>query len=164
MAKSKAPAGTPATRVLSEAGVPHTVHAYTHVAGNAVGYGLEAAAALGVEPARVFKTLVADLDGRLVVGVVPVDAQLDLKALAEAAGGKKAAMAQPAVVERTSGYVVGGVSPLGQRKALPTYVDASALAHDTILVSAGKRGLDVELPPQALLDLTNGRAADIARR
>jgi Cys-tRNA(Pro)/Cys-tRNA(Cys) deacylase len=164
MAKSKAPAGTPATRGLTEAGVPHTVHAYSHDARSALGYGLEAAAALGMLPARVFKTLVADVDGRLVVGIVPVDTQLDLKALAEAAGGKKATMAQAAVVERTSGYVLGGVSPLGQKKALPTFLDASALAFGTILVSAGKRGLDVELPPRSLLELTDGRAADIARR
>jgi Cys-tRNA(Pro)/Cys-tRNA(Cys) deacylase len=163
MARSKTPAGTPATRVLTEAGVPHTVHAYSHDARSALGYGLEAAAALGIEPARVFKTLVAELDGRLVVGIVPVDAQLDLKALAEAAGGKKAAMAQAAVVERSTGYVLGGVSPLGQKKPLPTVLDASALGFETILVSAGKRGLDVELPPQSLLELTDGKPAEIAR-
>jgi Cys-tRNA(Pro)/Cys-tRNA(Cys) deacylase len=164
MGKSKAPAGTPATRVLTEAGVPHTVHAYSHDARSALGYGLEAAAALGIEPGRVFKTLVADVDGRLVVGIVPVDAQLDLKALAEAAGGKKATMAQAAVVERTTGYVLGGVSPLGQKKPLSTFLDASALAFETVLVSAGKRGLDVEVPPLNLLELTGGTPAGIARR
>ncbi len=120
---------TPATRALERAGVPHMVRAYDHDPGGAAasgGYGLEAAAALGVDPARVLKTLLADVDGRLVVAVCPVTAQLDLKAVAAAVGGKRARMADPAAAERATGYVVGGISPLGQRKRLPTVVDASA--------------------------------------
>ena len=126
-------------------------------------YGLEAAAALGVTPERVFKTLVADVDGRLVVGVVPVGGSLDLKALAAAVGGKRAAMADPSAAERSSGYVRGGISPLGQRKALDTVVDSSALEHPTVLVSGGRRGLEVELAPSDLVALTRARTAPISR-
>ena len=126
-------------------------------------FGEEAAAALGVDVARVFKTLVADVDGRLWVAVVPVPAQLDLKRLAAAAGGKRAVLADPAAAERATGYVVGGISPLGQRKALPTVVDASALDFATVMVSAGRRGLQVELPPAELVRLTRGRTAPIGR-
>jgi Cys-tRNA(Pro)/Cys-tRNA(Cys) deacylase len=155
--------GTPATVALSRAGVAFELRPYEHDPA-AASYGLEAAEALGVEPARVFKTLLAEVDGRLVVGVVPVDGSLDLKSLAVAVGGKRAAMADPAVAERTTGYVVGGISPLGQRKALPTVVDASASAHRTVLVSAGRRGLDVELSPADLVRLTRASVAPIARR
>jgi Cys-tRNA(Pro)/Cys-tRNA(Cys) deacylase len=117
-----------------------------------------------VPPERVFKTLVAEVDGALTVAVVPVSASLDLKALAAAAGGKRAAMADPAAAERTTGYVRGGISPLGQRKALPTVVDASARDFDTVFVSAGKRGLEVELAPADLVALTRAAVAGIARR
>lgn len=154
--------GTPATVALTRAGVAFEVRAYEHDPA-APSYGLEAAEVLGVEPERVFKTLLADVDGRLVVAVVPVSGQLDLKALAAAVGGKKAAMADPAVAERTTGYVVGGISPVGQRKALPTVLDASALAHATILVSGGRRGLDLELAPADLISVTGATTAPVGR-
>ncbi|WP_207216448.1 Cys-tRNA(Pro) deacylase [Xylanimonas ulmi] len=164
MAKRNARAGgTPAIVALERAAAPHTVRAYEHDPVSALGYGLEAAVAMGVEPAQVFKTLVADVDGRLVVGVVPVDRQLDLKALARAVGGKRAAMAPPAVAERATGYVVGGISPLGQRHRHPTVVDASAQGFDVVYVSGGRRGLDVGLAPGDLLALTGGALAAIAR-
>jgi len=146
--------------------VPHTVRTYDHdprAHERGVAYGEEAAHALGVAPDRVFKTLVADVDGTLTVAVVPVDARLDLKALAAAAGGKRAAMADPAAAERATGYVVGGISPLGQRKRLATVVDDSALGHGTVLVSAGRRGVQVELAPEDLVRLTSARTAPIAR-
>ncbi|KJS54465.1 transcriptional regulator [Streptomyces rubellomurinus subsp. indigoferus] len=154
--------GTPATVALETAAVPFTVHAYEHDPA-AASYGGEAAEALGVTPERVFKTLVADVDGTLTVGVVPVAGQLDLKALAAAVGGKRAAMADPAAAERSSGYVRGGISPLGQRRPLRTVVDASALGHPTVYVSAGRRGLEVELSPADLVALTNADTAPIAR-
>jgi Cys-tRNA(Pro)/Cys-tRNA(Cys) deacylase len=110
---------------------------------------------LGVDPARVFKTLVAQADEALVVGIVPVSRWLDLKALARAVGARRAAMAEPSAAQRATGYVLGGISPLGQRRGLPTVLDESALAHDTILVSAGRRGLDVELTPSDLVSLTS---------
>lgn len=154
--------GTPATVALTKAGVDFAARPYEHDPG-APSFGLEAAAALGVEPERVFKTLLADVDGRLTVAVVPVSGSLDLKALAAAAGGKRAAMADPAVAERTTGYVIGGISPLGQRKALPTVVDSSALAHSTVLVSGGRRGLDLELAPADLVRLTLATTAAIGR-
>ena len=118
---------------------------------------------LGVDPARVFKTLLADVDGRLTVAVVPVAGRLDLKALARALGGRKAAMADPAAAERATGYVVGGISPLGQKRAHPTVVDSSALDHETVLVSGGRRGLDVELAPTDLVRLTDATTAVIAQ-
>ncbi|MFI5646698.1 Cys-tRNA(Pro) deacylase [Kitasatospora sp. NPDC051705] len=154
--------GTPATVVLEGAAVPFTVHAYEHDPA-AASYGGEAAEALGVTAERVFKTLVADVDGVLTVGVVPVAGQLDLKALAAAVGGKRAAMADPAAAERSSGYVRGGISPLGQRRPLRTVVDDSALAHPTVYVSAGRRGLEVELAPADLVALTGAATAAIAR-
>ncbi|MFJ6380258.1 Cys-tRNA(Pro) deacylase [Kitasatospora sp. NPDC092039] len=154
--------GTPATVALEAAAVPFTVHAYDHDPA-AASYGGEAAEALGIAPDRVFKTLVADVDGTLTVGVVPVAGQLDLKALAAAVGGKRAAMADPAAAERSSGYVRGGISPLGQRRPLQTVVDASALGHPTVYVSAGRRGLEVELAPADLVALTGARTAAIAR-
>lgn len=153
--------------LLAGQGVAHTLRAYDHdprAHDRGLAYGLEAAQALGIEPQRVFKTLVADVDGALTVAVVPVDTQLDLKALAGAAGGKRAAMADPAAAERATGYVLGGISPLGQRKRLATVVDASALGYPTVLVSAGRRGLDVELAPADLVRLTGARTAGIARR
>lgn len=143
--------------------MPFTVHAYEHDPASGLSYGDEAAAALGTSPERVFKTLVAEVDGTLTVAVVPVAGSLDLKALAAAAGGKRAAMADPAAAERSTGYVLGGISPLGQRKALPTVLDSSALAFATVFVSAGKRGLEVELAPADLRTLTSATAAPIAR-
>jgi Cys-tRNA(Pro)/Cys-tRNA(Cys) deacylase len=138
------------------------VHAYPHDEAT-TSYGSEAAEAMGVPAERVFKTLLADVDGVLTVAVVPVAGQLDLKALAAAAGGKRAAMADPAVAERSTGYVLGGISPLGQRRPLPTVVDASALDHPTVYVSAGRRGLEVELAPAELIRLTRARSAPIGR-
>lgn len=156
-------AATPAVRMLEKARVPHTLHPYDpeHPAGQ--GHGDAAVAALGADPRLVFKTLVARVDGALIVAVVPVAGTLDLKALAAATGARKAVMAEPADAERTTGYVLGGISPLGQRTVLPTVVDDSALGFDTVLVSAGKRGLQVELPPTDLVRLTRARTAPIAR-
>ncbi|MFC0848838.1 Cys-tRNA(Pro) deacylase [Streptomyces noboritoensis] len=162
MAKKKATGGTPATVALTAAGTEFTVHAYEHDPSSA-SYGEEAAAALGVSPDRVFKTLVADVDGELTVAVVPVAGSLDLKALAAAVGGKRAAMADPVAAERTTGYVRGGISPLGQRRRLRTVLDASASAHATICVSAGRRGLEVELAPGDLAALTGAVLAPVAR-
>ncbi|GAA0656196.1 Cys-tRNA(Pro) deacylase [Kitasatospora atroaurantiaca] len=162
MAKKRGGQGTPATVALEAAGVPFTVHAYEHDPA-AASYGGEAAEVLGIPAARVFKTLVAEVDGTLMVGVVPVSGQLDLKALAAAVGGKRAAMAEPAAAERSSGYVLGGISPLGQRRALRTVLDSSALDHPTVYVSAGRRGLEVELAPADLITLTNARTAPIGR-
>jgi len=159
--------GTPATVLLAREGVPHTVRTYDHdpvAHERGTSYGLEAATGLGADPRQVFKTLVADVDGTPTVAVVPVDASLDLKALAAAAGGKRAAMADPAVAERVTGYVLGGISPLGQRRLLPTVVDSTALQFATVLVSAGRRGVDVELAPADLVRLTAARTAPVARR
>ena len=150
--KQQQSGGTPATVALTAAGVQYTVHAYDHDPAHP-SYGEEAAEAMGVSPERVFKTLVADVDGALTVAVVPVAGQLDLKALA----------ADPALAERTTGYVRGGISPLGQRKKLPTVLDASASAHPTICVSAGRRGLEVELAPESLSALTQAILAPIGR-
>lgn len=152
---------TPAVQALDRAGVAHRVRPYGHDP-RAESYGLEAAEALGVDPARVFKTLLADADGRLVVGIIPVSTRLDLKALARAVGARRAAMADPVVAQRATGYVVGGISPLGQKRAHPTVLDSSALGHDTVLVSAGRRGLDVELAPADLVALTSATTAPIA--
>lgn len=146
---------------LTRAKVAHTVHEYDHDPA-ADSYGLEAATLLGHDPRRVFKTLLASVDGALHVAVVPVAGSLDLKGLAAAVGGKRAAMADPVLAERTTGYVRGGISPLGQRKRLPTVLDETALAHPTIFVSAGRRGLEVELAPRALAELTAARIAPIA--
>jgi Cys-tRNA(Pro)/Cys-tRNA(Cys) deacylase len=162
--KSKHPhAGTPALVALEAAGVPHTAHAYEHDAASDVGYGLEAAAAIGVPAEQVFKTLMTAVDGALTVAVVPVTTTLDLKALAHALGGKRAVMADKAVAERVTGYVLGGISPLGQRHAHPTVVDESAELFDTVFVSGGRRGLDVELSPADLVRLTSAVVAPIAR-
>ena len=154
--------GTPATVALSAAGVGFTVHAYEHDPAHP-SYGEEAAEAMGVSPDRVFKTLVADVDGELTVAVVPVAGSLDLKALATAVGGKRAAMADPAAAERTTGYVRGGISPLGQRRRLRTVLDASAGGHATVCVSAGRRGLEVELAPDDLVRLTDAVVAAVGR-
>ncbi|MDX5563537.1 Cys-tRNA(Pro) deacylase, partial [Streptomyces sp. ID05-04B] len=159
--KQQQSGGTPATVALTAAGVDHTVHAYVHDPSHP-SYGEEAAEAMGVSPDRVFKTLVADVDGALTVAVVPVAGSLDLKALASAVGGKRAAMADPGLAERTTGYVRGGISPLGQRRKLRTVLDASATAHATICVSAGRRGLEVELSPEDLTTQTDALLAPIA--
>ena len=153
--------GTPATSVLAREGVRHTLHSY-QVDPRAPSYGEAAAEALGVEPGRLFKTLVAAVDGRLVVGVVPVSSTLDLKALAAAAGGRRAVLAEPAVAERATGYVVGGISPIGQRSRLVIVVDASVGRWPPGYVSAGRRGLQVELAPADLVRLTSARSAAIA--
>ena len=164
MAKKTADSGpsTPATVALTRAKIAFTPHAYAHDEGT-TDFGAEAARALGVEPARVFKTLMVQTDQGLGIGIVPVDGLLDLRAVAAALGGKKATMADPGLAEKKSGYVVGGISPIGQRMPLPTVLDDSALAHATIFVSGGRRGFDIELSPADLLRATNGRAAPIRR-
>jgi Cys-tRNA(Pro)/Cys-tRNA(Cys) deacylase len=173
--KARGAGGTPATVALSAAGIAFEVRAYEHDslvtdrslrrASNArhEGYGLEAAEALDVDPARVFKTLLASLDGSLVVGIVPVTGQLDLKALARALGGSKAVMAEVAAAERATGYVAGGISPVGQKRAHRTVLDTTALDHDTILVSGGRRGFDIELAPADLVAITGAVTATIGR-
>jgi Cys-tRNA(Pro)/Cys-tRNA(Cys) deacylase len=149
--------------VLVRAKVPHTLHSYDPEHPSDQGHGDAAVAALGADPRQVFKTLVARVDGALTVALVPVSGTLDLKALAAAVGGRKAVMAEPADAERTTGYVLGGISPLGQRKALPTVVDASAMDFGTVMVSAGRRGLQVELAPADLVRLTKAGTAPIGR-
>lgn len=161
-AATDATVGTPATVALARAGVAFTVRPYDHDPA-AESYGLEAAEALGVEPARVFKTLVAHVDDALTVAVVPVSGTLDLKALARARGGKRAAMAEVRAAERATGYVAGGISPLGQRTTLPTVVDATAGGFPTIFVSGGRRGVDLELAPADLVQLTSAVVAPIGR-
>jgi Cys-tRNA(Pro)/Cys-tRNA(Cys) deacylase len=151
--------GTPATALLARHGVEHRLHSYD---GTGAAYGPEAAQALGLAPERVFKTLVAEVDGALTVGVVPVSATLDLKALAAAVGGKRARMAEVAAAERATGYVAGGISPLGGRKRLPTVVDSSAAGLPTMFCSAGRRGLEVELAPADLARLIGACFAPIA--
>lgn len=153
---------TPATVALTAAGIPFTAHAYAHDPAN-TNFGLEAAAALGVDAERVFKTLLAEVDGTLTVAIVPVTGKLDLKALAAAVGGKKAEMADAKLAERKTGYVVGGISPIGQKTRHATVLDETAELFDTILVSGGRRGFDVELTPSDLLSVTNGFSAAIAR-
>jgi Cys-tRNA(Pro)/Cys-tRNA(Cys) deacylase len=154
--------GTAATALLTRQGIPHTVHSYSHDPRRQA-YGTEASEALDVPADRVLKTLVADVDGALTVGVVPVSTQLDLKALAVAVGGKKAAMADAAAAERATGYVVGGISPLGQRKRLRVVVDSTALAFPTVYCSGGRRGLDIELAPADLVRAANATVAPISR-
>ena len=162
MAKRPAGTGTPATTLLARLGVPYDVHPYDHDPA-AASYGLEAAEAPGVPAAQVCKTLLVRTDAGLAVGVVPVDRQLDLKALAAALGVKKVAMAEPTEAERVTGYVVGGISPVGQRRALPTVVDDSVLALERVYVSGGRRGLDLSLSPQDLVAATRATTAPIAR-
>jgi Cys-tRNA(Pro)/Cys-tRNA(Cys) deacylase len=153
---------TPATKALERAKVSFTTHAYEHDPKHE-SFGLEAAERLGLEPATVFKTLVADVDGKLTVAIVPVEHQLDLKALASARKAKKAQMADVKLAERATGYVAGGISPLGQKKALPTVIDVSARRHATIHVSGGRRGFEIELAPDDLAALTRASFAPIAR-
>jgi len=153
---------TPATVALDKAGIAFTEHAYDHDPANR-DFGNEAATALGLDPEQVFKTLLADLDGALVVAIVPVTGKLDLKALATALGGKKAEMADPAVAQRKTGYILGGISPIGQKNSHPTVLDETAELFDTIYVSGGRRGFDIELAPADLLAITNGTVAAIAR-
>lgn len=154
---------TPAIDLLKKAKAAHQVHSYSHDP-KAASYGLEAAEKLNLEPARVFKTLLAASEkGELLVAVVPVAGTLDLKALAQAAGVKKADMADPNAAQRATGYLLGGISPLGQKKRLRTFIDESAQQHSTIYVSAGRRGLEVELAPTLLAQLTQGSFVSIGR-
>ncbi len=164
MARSSAPgsAGTPATATLTAAGVAFTQHAYDHDPA-APSFGLEAAQALGLPPEQVFKTLLVDTGAGLAVAVVPVTGSLDLKAVASALSVKRVTMADPAAAERSSGMVVGGISPVGQKRRLPTVVDESAELFDVVYVSAGRRGLDVGLSPTDLVRLTEATVADIGR-
>ncbi|QDY10594.1 Cys-tRNA(Pro) deacylase [Micromonospora sp. HM134] len=152
---------TAATALLTKRRIAYSTHPYD-VAPDAPNYGALVAAALGVPPERVFKTLVAEVDGALAVAVVPVTGELNLKALATALGGKRAALADRAAAERSTGYVRGGISPLGQRRRLPTVVDVSAFDHDTVYVSAGRRGLQLQLAPADLVALTDAGTARIA--
>jgi Cys-tRNA(Pro)/Cys-tRNA(Cys) deacylase len=154
--------GTTATIALERARIPFTLHSYEHDP-RSESYGLEASAALGIEPARVFKTLIAEVDGSLVTAVVPVSGELDLKALAAAVGGKKAVMAAVDAAERATGYVAGGISPVGQRKRLPVVVDSSALAFETVFCSAGRRGLEISLAPADLVRAATATVAAIGR-
>lgn len=151
---------TPAIELARRQGIPHTVHTYEHDP-DCSSYGTEAAEALGLDEERVFKTLVVNLGDRLAVAVLPVSHMLGMKLVAKAAGAKKASMAEKAAVERSTGYVLGGVSPLGQKKRLPTYIDASARNHATIFVSAGRRGLEIELAAEDLRRLTGGNFSEL---
>jgi Cys-tRNA(Pro)/Cys-tRNA(Cys) deacylase len=152
---------TPALAALGRAGVDFVTHSYELVAGDR-SYGEAVAAALKVDPGRLFKTLVAECDGTPVVAIVPVRSQLSLKALARAAASKKAQMAAPVDAERWTGYVVGGISPLAQKRRMPAFLDESALAFETIYVSAGVRGLQVELDPTDLMAVLACRLAPLA--
>jgi Cys-tRNA(Pro)/Cys-tRNA(Cys) deacylase len=152
--------GTPATIALNRAGIAFTVHEYAHDPRHE-SYGHQASQALGVPAERMFKTLVAEVDGALVVGVVPVPGQLDLKALAAACGGKRAVMAQVSAAERATGYVAGGISPVGQRRRLPVLLDASAMAYATVFCSGGRRGLEIELAPADLVRAADATVASI---
>ena len=162
MARHK-PGGTPALVILQRSGVDFSVHPYAHDPA-AESFGMEAAEALDLDPATVFKTLLAEVDGASTVAIVPVTGQLDLKGLAAARGGKRARMMEVAAAERMTGYVAGGISPLGQRKALPTVIDASAEGLATIYVSGGQRGLDIGISPADLLRLTGATYAPISTR
>ena len=154
--------GTRATQLLARLGISHSVHRYEHDPRHP-SYGQEASEALGVPPGQVFKTLVADVDGQLTVAVVPVAGSLDLKALATAVGGKRAVMADSGQAERSSGYVTGGIAPIGLRKRLPVIVDETALSYATVYCSAGQRGLEIELAPADLITAADARTAPIAR-
>lgn len=152
---------TPATQALTRGGVAFTPHEYAAVEDPAGTYGEAVAAALGVDPRRVYKTLVAMVDGSPAVAVVPVDGHLAMKALARAQGGKRAEMASPADAERLTGYVVGGISPFGQKRRLPMVVDRTLLSHDTVFVSGGRRGLQIELAPADLVAQAGAVVADL---
>ena len=154
-------AGTRATQELTKLGIAHSVLHYQHK-GAGVSYGIEAAAELGLPAGQVFKTLIANVDGSLVVAVVPVAAQLNLKALADATGGKRAEMADKNAAERATGYVTGGISPIGQRRRLPVVIDSSALDWPAVYCSAGQRGLELELTPADLIRVTDAKVAAIA--
>lgn len=154
--------GTGAILALQKAGITPVIHTYEHDE-RAQAWGLEAAQALGLDPARVFKTLLVSHEKALAVVVIPVASRLDLKAIAKQLGWKKAELADPALAQRTTGYVVGGISPLGQKKALPTLIDASAATHETVFVSGGRRGLDLELDPKVLAQLTKASFAEVAK-
>ncbi len=162
MSGKRSGGATRATVVLSGAGVAFSEHPYRHDPA-AASYGVEAAEALGLPPEQVFKTLLTRVDGRLVVGIVSVSEQLDLKALAAAVGGRKAALADPTDAERATGHVVGGISPVGQRRRHPTVLDDSALAFDLVYVSGGRRGLDLGLAPDDLVRVTGAVVAAIGR-
>lgn len=152
---------TPAIKAAEKAKISFQIHEYSHDPA-AESYGLEAAEKLGLAPQQVFKTLVVSLDGSsLAVAILPVGHQLSMKLIAKAAGAKKAAMADKNAVMRSSGYVLGGVSPLGQKKLLPTFLHSSAESEKAIYVSAGRRGLEIELAPQDLLQLTRGKFAPL---
>ncbi len=156
---------TPAVRAAKRANIDFALHEYRHDPNNS-NFGMEAAEKLGLNPGRVFKTLLVNLNGNsksLAVAVLPVNAQLDLKAMAQACEAKKVAMAEPVIAERTTGYVVGGISPLGQKRLLPTVIDESAQSFDTVFVSAGRRGMDIELKPADLQELTGAVLAKVAR-
>lgn len=153
---------TPATVALAALGIPFIEHDYAHDAAN-TSFGLEAASLLGLEPERVFKTLITDVDGILAVAMVPVSGMLDLKALATVLGAKKAALADPAMAERRTGYLVGGISPVGQKTLLRTVLDETAELFDTVFISGGRRGFDLELSPQDLVRATTALVAPIAR-
>ncbi len=155
-------ASTPAIAALVRARIEHRVHTYDHDP-SVESFGEEAVEALGVDAARVFKTLIVSTGATLVVGVVPVPAMLDVKALAAVVGAKRLDMADPAAAERSTGYLVGAISPVGQKRRLETVIDESALAWDTVFCSAGRRGLELEIAPRALLEVTGARAAAIAR-
>jgi Cys-tRNA(Pro)/Cys-tRNA(Cys) deacylase len=159
-------APTPAVQVLLDAGIAHRLHEFDHAAG-VTGFGDEAVERLGLDPNRVYKTLVVAADdapdGQLFVGLVPVGARLDPKAMGAAVGCKRVHLADTALAERSSGYVVGAISPIGQRRPLPTVVDASALAAETMYVSAGRRGLELELAPDDLVAVTGATVATVAQ-
>ena len=155
-------APTPAVAALVRAGVAHRIHQYDHDPA-AESFGQEAVDALGVDAGQVFKTLIADVDGALVVGVVPVEGRLDLKLLAAARGAKRAEMADPAAAERATGYVVGAISPVGQKRRLPVVIDDSASTWETVFCSGGRRGLEIELAPADLCAVVDGRLAPISR-
>lgn len=162
MSKKQSADLTPATAHLHREGIAFTAHTYVHDP-RAESFGLEAAQALGLEPELVFKTLMVDVDGELAVGIVPVTTTLDLKAIASALGGKKAHMADPTLAQRASGYVLGGISPIGQKKAHRTVIDETAELWPSVYVSGGRRGLDLELAPGDLIAVTRGLVAAIAR-
>jgi len=152
---------TPAVKMLKASSIPYTVHTYDHDPMSR-SYGLEAAEKLGIAPQRVFKTLIVMFETkRLCVGVISVEQQLNMKRIAKAAGGKKAGMADSQLAERTTGYVMGGISPIGQKRRLDTYIDRAAIVHETIFISGGKRGLDIELVPSELIGLINATIADL---